>query len=137
MTTMPQRIPPELAADSFLEAAAAGEFERLGRLASHGAVIWQNVDGVERKIHAALPRLRRMYERFGPWAYSNVRRLVSPEGVCEQHTVTFETAGGSSVTAEVCVVFRLGDDGHIVRIDEYLDSALLEQLSNTPRSPKR
>ncbi len=118
----------EEAVDEFFAASEAGDWKRAGKVIAEHAVLWQNADGVERPFIDALPRLSRMYAALGPWTYSDVRRVVGPDAVCEQHTVTFSHPGAPDVTADVCVVLRFGEDGRITRLEEYLDSAAVASL---------
>ena len=90
---------------------------------AEGAVFWQNVDGGERDVEQVI-RYTGKLRRTGGFSYADVRRLVAPDGFCEQHTVRFHDAAGTT-TAEyaVCVVGRVDETGLITRLDEYLDGS--------------
>jgi ketosteroid isomerase-like protein len=61
-------------------------------------------------------------------AYSDVRRSVGDGFVVEQHVVTLTRPDGKSASTDVCHVLRFDDDGRIVRMDEYTDSAAFAAL---------
>jgi ketosteroid isomerase-like protein len=60
--------------------------------------------------------------------YSDVRRSVGNDFVVEQHVVTLTRPDGKSASTDVCHVLRFADDGRIVRMDEYSDSAAFATL---------
>ena len=60
--------------------------------------------------------------------YSDVRRSVGDGFVVEQHVVTLTRPDGKSASTDVCVVLRFDDDGMIIRVDEYVDSAVFARL---------
>ncbi|AEA22765.1 nuclear transport factor 2 family protein [Pseudonocardia dioxanivorans] len=111
------------AADTFFTAAAAGDWDGMRAAVAEGAVFWQNVDGGERDVEQVI-RYTGKLRRTGGFSYADVRRLVAPDGFCEQHTVRFHDAAGTT-TAEyaVCVVGRVDETGLITRLDEYLDGS--------------
>jgi ketosteroid isomerase-like protein len=111
------------AADGFFGATARGDWDEAMRHIAEDAVVWQNVDRVERRFADSLPRYRKMSQVLGPWAYEDVRRLVADSGFCEQHVVAFDPPGGTPSRVDVCAVVAVDDEGRIKRIDEYLDSA--------------
>ncbi|GEL25343.1 hypothetical protein PSU4_42970 [Pseudonocardia sulfidoxydans NBRC 16205] len=108
------------AADTFFAAAAAGDWDGMRAAVAEDAVFWQNVDGTERGVEQVI-RYTGKLRRTGGFTYTDVRRLVADDGFCEQHTVRFHDADGTT-TAEyaVCVVARVDGAGLITRLDEYL-----------------
>jgi hypothetical protein len=60
--------------------------------------------------------------------YSDVRRSVGDGFAVEQHVVTLTRPDGESASTDVCVVLRFDDEGRIVRLDEYADSAVFAAL---------
>ncbi|GAY09606.1 nuclear transport factor 2 family protein [Pseudonocardia sp. N23] len=111
------------AADLFFTAATAGDWDGMRAAVADGAVFWQNVDGTERTVDQVIRYTGRLL-LTGGFTYRDVRRLVAPDGFCEQHTVRFHDDTGTT-TAEyaVCVVARVDEAGLITRLDEYLDGS--------------
>jgi ketosteroid isomerase-like protein len=110
-------------ADTYFQAATAHDYDALRAMFAPGGVAWSNVGGGERDIEALIEFMPAMRQTIGDHSYSNIRRLVTSHGFCEQHHVTSVRADGSSLDlGDVCCVVRLDDDGKVTRFDEYLDT---------------
>ena len=55
-------------------------------------------------------------------------RFAFPDGFVQQHNLHVTTVAGEPVSLRACLVVRMGCDGLITRIDEYLDPAELAPL---------
>ena len=55
--------------------------------------------------------------------YENARRVSGPDNVTEIHDAVFTKPDGRIVRIDICVVVQFNNDGKIIRVDEYLDSA--------------
>jgi hypothetical protein len=106
------------AAETFFAGTATGDWGAVRAVVADGAVFWQNVDGRERTLEQVIRYTSALHARGG-FSYLDVRRLVAPDGFCEQHTVRFRNDDGVTDHA-VCAVGRIDDAGRIVRLDEYL-----------------
>ena len=60
--------------------------------------------------------------------FDEVVSLVASEVRVKQHVVTLTRPDGKSASTDVCVVVRFDDQGRIVRLDEYADSAVFASL---------
>ena len=60
--------------------------------------------------------------------YEVLDRQVFDGGFVQQHILHSTTGRGEEVALRVCLVVKIGDDGLIRRIDEYLDPAELAPL---------
>src|SRR4051794_23639146 len=110
-------------ADRFFEASRQGRWDDAVALVAPGAVVWQNVQGVETRFEDAVPGMRKLAAAMGPWRYENVRRLIGENGFCEQHLVRFAGGKRGPVDIDVCAVVTVDENGLITRIEEYFDSA--------------
>lgn len=54
--------------------------------------------------------------------YDIVRRVATPDGVLQQHVLRGSLPGGTEVELHAAMYLQVRD-GHITRIEEYLDSA--------------
>lgn len=61
-------------------------------------------------------------------SYSNIRRVLSDRAVAEQHDVTLARPDGVQVVLDVCVIVRFDEEGFVVSLDEYADTAQLAPL---------
>ena len=61
-------------------------------------------------------------------AYSDVRRSIGDGFVVEQHVVTLTTPDGRSASTDECFVVRYDDEGLVIHLDEYVDSAVFSAL---------
>jgi ketosteroid isomerase-like protein len=110
-------------ADEYFRAASAHDYDALRAMFAPGGVAWSNVGGGERDIDALIAFMPVMRQTIGDHAYSEIRRLVTSDGFCEQHRVTSVRPDGSTLDlGDVCCVVRLDDKGKITRFDEYLDT---------------
>ena len=56
-------------------------------------------------------------------SYSNIRRVQSDRAVAEQHDVTLARPDGVQVVVDVCVIVRFDEEGLVLSIEEYADTA--------------
>ena len=116
----------ERIAEEFFSASARGEWDRAVSLMAPGATVWQHGAGAIQTFLDALPGIRKMADRLGPWEYIDVRRVATETACCEQHTVRFHGAGDRPIDLDVCAVIRIDDDGRIVHLEEYFDQQSFE-----------
>ena len=85
---------------------------------------WGNAHGQEMDADGFLAILPVMRQQIGRHRYDDVRRMVTGDGFVEQHRVRATLADGTDLDfGDACVVARLGADGLVVRLDEYIDTA--------------
>jgi ketosteroid isomerase-like protein len=107
-------------ADRLFKAFEEHDFDTVRELCDPGARFWSSVAGRESSVEQLLGYLPAVRERIGAHRYSDVRRLVAPDGFVEQHRVTSTRPDGTALDMEVCVVVRTDEEGKIVRLDEYV-----------------
>jgi ketosteroid isomerase-like protein len=85
--------------------------------------------GEEQGRDEILASVQRMATAGIRLSYSNIRRIVAPEAVVEEHDTTFTLPDGDKIVVEACVIYRF-ENGKISRVDEYLDGSALEAIRN-------
>ncbi|MFW0784844.1 nuclear transport factor 2 family protein [Gordonia sp. CPCC 206044] len=117
----------EQVADRFFAAIEAGDIDTLRALYAPGAVIWHNEDRTEQTIDENLRVLRWLSRTVGDLAYRDVRRILHDDGFVQQHLLTGTLPDGAPLEVPAGLFVTVADD-HIVRIDEYVDSAHIQPL---------
>lgn len=107
--------------DRFFRAIETGDVDALGRIYSPGALVWHNNDNRAQTVGENLVVLKWVVENIKGLKYSEVRRQPTPTGFVQQHVLR-GTFRGKEVNLPACIVGTI-ENGHITRIDEYLDSA--------------
>ena len=64
------------------------------------------------------------------YAYTEIRRSATDDGFVQQHVLVATNRAGQRVEVPACIVVRIAD-GHITRLDEYIDSANVAQIMAT------
>ena len=85
------------------------------------AVIWHNDDLLEQPVEDNLKTLRGLHRVVSGLHYEIVRRVPAPDGVLQQHILRGRLPDGSDVALHAAMYLQVRD-GHITRIEEYLDS---------------
>ena len=99
----------------------AHDLDAIEAMMATGATITQN--GVTSVFAEAKPRLARIPSVIGNHHYENVRRSIGPNFVVEEHDVVTTTPSGVHLNIAACVVLRVDQEGRIISLDEYLDTA--------------
>jgi uncharacterized protein len=106
----------------FFAALEAGDIETLREIYAPDAVIWHNDDLVEQPVDDNLKVLQGLHRAVSGLRYDIVRRVPTPDGVLQQHVLRGRLANGAEVELHAAMYLQVRD-GHIARIEEYLDSA--------------
>lgn len=115
-------------AESLFAAVAAGDVAAARALYASDAVVWHNFDGVEQTLEENAETLAWMKRALPDFCYTEARLMVTPEGFVEQHVIRATNRRGEQVAVPACIVATVAD-GKVTRIDEYVDSAHVAQLS--------
>jgi ketosteroid isomerase-like protein len=118
-------------ADRLFAAIAAGDVDGVAACYAPDAVIWHNFDGVEQPAAANLEVLRWLVTHVSDIRYEIVRRIATDDGFVQQHVLHGRTRDGTPLRVPACLIVTVRD-GHISRIDEYLDTAQLSPLIANP-----
>jgi hypothetical protein len=103
------------------------EFDGLAELFSPDVAVKQN-NNPEHGLDGLMAFVGGLRNEGVKIEYSDVRRSVGDGFVVEQHVRTLTRPDGKSASGDVCVVLRFDDEGRIVRMDEYADSAAFAAL---------
>jgi uncharacterized protein len=106
----------------FFAALEAGDIDTVREIYAPDAVIWHNDDLVEQSVEDNLKVLRGLHRAVSDLRYDIVRRVPAPDGVLQQHVLRGRLPDGSDVALHAAMYLQVRD-GHITRLEEYLDSA--------------
>jgi ketosteroid isomerase-like protein len=107
---------------SFFAALEAGDIDTLREIYAPDAVIWHNDDLIEQPVEENLKVLQGLHRAVSGLRYDIVRRVPTSDGVLQQHVLRGRLANGAEVELHAAMYLQVRD-GHITRIEEYLDSA--------------
>ncbi|MEU7003691.1 nuclear transport factor 2 family protein [Nonomuraea sp. NPDC046570] len=108
--------------DRFFAAIEAGSIGTVREIYAPDAVIWHNDDLIEQGVEDNIKILAALHRAVSGLRYEIVRRAALPDGVLQQHVLHCRLPDGRDY-ALYCAMYLRVQDGHITRIDEYLDSA--------------
>ncbi|WP_329519128.1 nuclear transport factor 2 family protein [Spirillospora sp. NBC_01491] len=108
--------------DRFFAAIEAGAIDTVQDIYAPDAVIWHNDDLVEQTVEDNLKVLAGLHRAVSGISYEIVRRAALADGVLQQHVLRGRLPDGTTVALH-CAMYLQIRDGHITRVDEYLDSA--------------
>jgi ketosteroid isomerase-like protein len=106
----------------FFAALEAGDIDTLREIYAPDAVVWHNDDLVEQPVDDNLKVLQGLHRAVSGLRYDIVRRVPTPDGVLQQHVLRGRLANGAEVELHAAMYLQVRD-GHVTRIEEYLDSA--------------
>jgi uncharacterized protein len=117
-------------ADRFFKAIEAGDIDAVKEIYAPDAEIWHNTDGVVQAPADNARTLTWITQNLKGMAYTDIRRSATEDGFVQQHTLVATNRAGQRVEVPACIVVRI-TDGRITRLDEYLDSAVIERIMAT------
>jgi uncharacterized protein len=106
----------------FFAALEAGDIEIVRSIYSPDASIWHNDDLLEQPVEDNLRVLAGLHRAVSGLHYEIVRRVPADDGVIQQHVLRGTLANGQPVELHAAMYLQV-KDGHVTRIEEYLDSA--------------
>jgi ketosteroid isomerase-like protein len=112
----------------FVGAIERGDTDAVRACYHPDARIWHNNDGVEQTVDENLRVLTRMVRALPSRRYDVSRLDALPDGFVQQHVLRADLPGGGTWELPACLVVRV-QDGLVVRLDEYLDSAHVAELT--------
>lgn len=115
-------------ADRLFAAIERGDGPGLAALWSDDIVVWRQGGGRERDKARGLKVIEWFVDSTTSRRYEILDRQVFDGGFLQQHTVHATTRSGAPLTFRACLIVKVGADGLITRIDEYLDPADLNAL---------
>lgn len=115
-------------ADQLFAAIADGDADAVTALWSDDVTVWHTGDERDNDKARALKVIRWYVGATSYRRYEVLDRQVFDGGFVQQHILHCTNLGGEQLALRVCLVVKIGDDGLIRRIDEYLDPADLAPL---------
>jgi ketosteroid isomerase-like protein len=112
----------------FVGAIERGDIEAVTACYHPDARIWHNNDGLEQTVTENLRVLGWMATVLPERRYRVLRLEALPDGFLQQHVLEASLPNGGTWSLDACVIVRV-EDGLIVRLDEYLDSAQVATLT--------
>ena len=112
----------DAALDQIFAAAEVGDWATFRSMFADDALLKQNV-GPQQSIDEAMKTLPLFTADGTTLRYENARRVSGPDNVTEIHDAVFTKPDGRIMRIDICVVVQFNNDGKIIRVDEYLDSA--------------
>ena len=106
----------------FFAAIEVGDLATLREIYAPDALIWHNDDLLEQPVEDNLKVLAGLHRAVSGLRYDVVRRAVTDDGVIQQHVLRGSLPNGAEVALHAAMYLQVRD-GHITRIEEYLDSA--------------
>lgn len=111
-------------ADRFFAAIEAGDVGAVRDVYHPDVAIWHNTDGAESNREENLAVLKGFIGRASNRRYTRRKLEIFADGFVQQHIVTGVRRDGVELELPACVICKVEGD-HIVRLDEYFDSAAL------------
>ena len=114
-------------AERLFKAIEAGDIDTVKEIYAPDAEIWHNTDNLVQTPTDNARTLTWITTNLRDMAYTQVKRSATEDGFVQQHVLTLTNRAGQRVEVPACIVVRIAD-GHITRLDEYLDSAVVPQI---------
>ncbi len=108
--------------ESLFAAIMRGDIEAVRAIYAPNAVIWHNNDQVEETPERNLRVLKWVSTNVKDLRYEEMKRQETATGFIQQHVLRGIAPNGTALEIPACIICEV-KDGHIVRLDEYLDSA--------------
>ena len=115
-------------AKRFVGAIQSGDVEAVRACYAPDAKIWHNNDGIEQTVDQNLRVLKWMIRTLPERNYRVLRLEALSDGFLQQHVLEATLPDGRTWTLDACVICRVAN-GVITRLDEYLDSAQTNALT--------
>jgi ketosteroid isomerase-like protein len=114
-------------ADELRGRIEAGDVQGVDALYHDHAIVWRNIDNRELVKKQMLRVIEFLATQVTELRYDDVRVQATETGYVQQHTLRCIAPSGKPVEARACLVVTV-EDGKVLRLDEYLDSAAMAPL---------
>jgi ketosteroid isomerase-like protein len=109
-------------ARKFADASRTNDAARYAAMCAPDAVTWHNYDEVEVTVEQTVRTVAWLHRTVRDLAWTDVALHCTASGFVSQ-TILTGSAPGGELRAHSCVVVTLLDDGLVIRVEEYLDTA--------------
>lgn len=114
-------------AERFVGAIQTGDVEAVRACYAPDAKLWHNTDDIEQTVDQNMAVLEWFIKVLPNRFYRVIYRAALKDGFVQQHILEATLPDGTKWKMFACVVVRI-ENGVIVRLDEYLDSAQAKAL---------
>ncbi|MES2290361.1 MAG: nuclear transport factor 2 family protein [Pseudomonadota bacterium] len=114
-------------AERFVGAIQTGDVEAVRACYAPDAKLWHNTDDIEQTVDQNMAVLAWFIKTLPDRFYRVLYRAAVKDGFVQQHILEATLPDGTKWKMFACVVVRI-ENGVIVRLDEYLDSAQAKAL---------
>lgn len=108
--------------ERFMAALEACDVDAVRAIYHPEARIWHNFDQALQPVEDNIRSLEWMHRKLSDLEYDIVRREPIPGGFYQQHVLRGTLASGERFAMPACAIIKI-EDGRIVSLDEYLDTA--------------
>jgi ketosteroid isomerase-like protein len=108
-------------ASKLFRAIENGDVDAIRNIYTPDTKIWHNNDGIAQSVEQNLAVLEWVISNVKNVKYTEVRLQPTPTGFVQQHVLRGRFMD-KDIALPACIVATV-EDGHITRLDEYLDSA--------------
>jgi ketosteroid isomerase-like protein len=109
-------------AERFVGAIQAGDVDAVRACYAPDAKLWHNTDDIEQTVDQNMAVLDWFIKTLPDRYYRVLYRAALKDGFVQQHILEATLPDGTKWKMFACVIVRI-ENGVIVRLDEYLDSA--------------
>ena len=109
-------------ADGIFAAIEAGDVEAVRGIYADDVTVWHNFDQVDQTREQNLATLGWMHGHASGLRYTDVRRILLDHGFVQQHVLRGTARNGTEMAIPAMLHVHCAN-GHIARIEEYLDPA--------------
>jgi ketosteroid isomerase-like protein len=114
-------------AETFVSAIQRGDVDAVRACYAPDAKLWHNTDNIEQTVDQNMKVLDWFIRTLPDRYYRVIRREALSDGFLQQHVLEATLPDGTKWAMDACVVIKI-ENGHITRLDEYMDSAKTMQL---------
>jgi uncharacterized protein len=107
-------------AEKLFRAIENGDIDAIRNIYTPETKIWHNNDGIAQSVEQNLAVLKWVVSNIKNVKYTEVRRQPTLTGFVQQHVLRGRFKD-KDIALPACIVATV-EDGHITRLDEYLDS---------------
>ena len=119
-------------AERFVSAIQTGDVDAVRACYAPDAKLWHNTDDIEQTVDQNMAVLDWFIKTLPDRYYRVLYRAALKDGFVQQHILEATLPDGTKWKMFACVIVRI-ENGRIVRLDEYLDSAQGKALRNFGR----
>ncbi len=114
-------------AERYMRAITDCDVEAVRDIYAPDVRIWHNFDQAIQSVEDNIKTLTWIHGRLRDIRYDIVRREPIPDGFYQQHVLRGRLPSGAEFAMPACAIVKI-DNGRIVALDEYLDTAHTQPL---------